>query len=52
MAPYFSTVVSESAFRARFQAEQGENFSEIDNVAASYWERSHLLACRVVRREP
>ena len=51
-SPYFSSVVSESAFKARFQAENGKTFSELENVAASYWDRSHLLACRVVRREP
>lgn len=50
--PYFSSVISESAFKARFQAENGKKFSELDNVAASYWGRPHLLACRVVRRDP
>lgn len=50
--PYFSSVISESAFNARFQAEDGKNFSELENVAASYWGRPHLLACRVVRRDP
>lgn len=50
--PYFSSVISESAFRARSQAEQGEKFSELKSVGASYWGRSHLFACRVVRREP
>ncbi|RAL02363.1 uncharacterized protein BO80DRAFT_492520 [Aspergillus ibericus CBS 121593] len=50
--PYFSRVTSESAFRARFEAENGRNFSDLPHVAASSWGRSHLLACRVVRREP
>ncbi|KAJ5922493.1 hypothetical protein N7516_010196 [Penicillium verrucosum] len=50
--PYFSSVISESAFRARFQAENGKNFSQLKVVAASYWGRPHLLACRVVRRDP
>ncbi|KAJ5454905.1 hypothetical protein N7530_012674 [Penicillium desertorum] len=49
--PYFSSVISESAFTARFQAENGKTFSELENVAASYWGRPHLLACRVVRRD-
>ncbi|KAE8152935.1 hypothetical protein BDV25DRAFT_137337 [Aspergillus avenaceus] len=52
MAPYFSTVVSESAFKARFQAENAKPFSELENAAASCWGRPHLLACRVIRREP
>jgi hypothetical protein len=50
--PYFSSVVSESAFKARFQAENGQNFSELEEFAASGWGRPHLLACRVVRRDP
>ncbi|CAI7671145.1 unnamed protein product [Penicillium discolor] len=50
--PYFSSVTSESTFRARFQAEGGKIFSELQNVAASSWGRGHLLGCRVVRREP
>ncbi|OOF97364.1 hypothetical protein ASPCADRAFT_143774 [Aspergillus carbonarius ITEM 5010] len=50
--PYFSRVTSESAFRARFEAENGRNFSDLPHVAASSWGRAHLLACRVVRREP
>lgn len=50
--PYFDSIFSESAFRARFQAENGKNFSELENVAASYWGRPHLLACRVVGRDP
>lgn len=49
--PYFSSVTSESTFRARFQAEGGKIFSELPNVAASSWGRAHLLGCRVVRRE-
>ncbi|KAE8155369.1 hypothetical protein BDV25DRAFT_146536 [Aspergillus avenaceus] len=52
LAPYFSTVTSESVFRARFQAEKARPFSELHHVAASNWGRSHLLACRVLRREP
>lgn len=51
-APYFTSVTSESAFKARYQAENGKAFSDLQNVAASGWGRSHLLACRVVRREP
>ncbi|KAI2712081.1 hypothetical protein CBS147332_5717 [Penicillium roqueforti] len=49
---YFSSVTSESTFRARFQAENRKTFSELNHVAASSWGRAHLLACRVVRREP
>jgi hypothetical protein len=49
--PYFNKVTSESAFKARFQAENGKTFSQLENVAASHWGRPHLLACRVVRRE-
>lgn len=49
--PYFSSILSESAFKTRFQAENGKHFSQLENVAASYWGRAHLLACRVVRRE-
>ncbi|KAL5350921.1 hypothetical protein ACLOAV_004494 [Pseudogymnoascus australis] len=51
MAPYFSTITSEATFRARFVAEEGKTFSELDDVAASDWGREHLFACRVVRRE-
>ncbi|PKY00727.1 hypothetical protein P168DRAFT_275162 [Aspergillus campestris IBT 28561] len=50
--PYFSSVISESAFKARFQAENGVNFCQLPNASASYWGRLHLLACRVIRREP
>lgn len=49
---YFNTVVSQPAFRARFKAENGKTFSDIEDAAASGWGRRHLLACRVVRREP
>ncbi|KAJ5972946.1 uncharacterized protein N7479_002864 [Penicillium vulpinum] len=49
--PYFSIVTSETAFRARFQTEDGKTFSELENAAASCWGRVHLLRCRVVRRE-
>lgn len=49
--PYFNKVTSESAFNARFQAENGKTFCQLENVAASHWGRPHLLACRVVRRE-
>jgi hypothetical protein len=49
---YFHSVTSVSSFNTRFQAENGKNFSEINDVAASHWDRTHLLACRVVRREP
>jgi len=52
MAPYFNTVVSESAFRTRFQAENGKSFLDLQHVASSDWGRPHLLACRVLRREP
>ncbi|KGO73977.1 hypothetical protein PITC_009040 [Penicillium italicum] len=53
MAPpsYFNSVTSESVFKARFQAEHGKSFSEIKAVGASNWDRTHLLACRVVRPE-
>lgn len=50
--PYFSSVTSDSAFKTRFQAEDGKTFSELENVSASSWGRAHLLGCRVVRREP
>ncbi|GLA56127.1 hypothetical protein AnigIFM63604_004665, partial [Aspergillus niger] len=50
-APYFSTVTSESAFRARYEAENGKSFADIISVSASDWGRQHLLACRVVRRD-
>ncbi|KAL4968452.1 uncharacterized protein BDV14DRAFT_211649 [Aspergillus stella-maris] len=40
-AAYFDSVTSELAFKARFQSETGESFSRL----------SHLLACRVIRRE-
>lgn len=49
---YFNTVVSQSAFRARFKAENGKTFSDIEDAAASGWGRRHLLACRGLRREP
>ncbi|KAJ5406102.1 hypothetical protein N7465_007386 [Penicillium sp. CMV-2018d] len=49
--PYFSSITSESAFRARFQSDNGRAFSKLPTVAASHWDRSHLLACRVIRRE-
>lgn len=52
MARYFNTVVSESASKARFQAENGNAFLNLQHVASSDWGRPHLLACRVVRREP
>jgi hypothetical protein len=50
--PYFSNVTSKSALKARFKSENGKLFAELDSVSASHWGRSHLLACRVVRREP
>ena len=50
--PYFSSVTPQFAFKARFKDENGKNFSELENGAASYWGRPHLLACRVVRRHP
>ncbi|PYI33599.1 hypothetical protein BP00DRAFT_455472 [Aspergillus indologenus CBS 114.80] len=51
-APYFQSLVTESAFNARFRSENGQIFSDLDEVSANFWGRSHLLACRVVRREP
>lgn len=48
---YFNSVTSESAFRARFEAEGGRLFSDIHHVAASEWGRDHLFACRVIRRD-
>lgn len=50
-SPYFSSVTSESTFRARFQAEDGKSFRQLENVAASHWGRPHLFGCRVVRRD-
>ena len=49
--PYFDSIISESAFKTRFQVENAKCFSQLENVAASCWGRSHLFACRVVRRE-
>jgi len=51
-SPYFKYITSESAFRTRFQTENRKDFRELENVAASSWGRSHLFACRVVRRDP
>ena len=48
---YFNCINSESAFEARFKAEEGKLFSEVHHVAASEWGRDHLFACRVIRRE-
>lgn len=48
---YFNCITSESAFRVRFEAEEGKLFSEVHHVAASEWGRDHLFACRVIRRE-
>lgn len=50
--PYFNTITSESAFRTRYEAENGKLFADLNNVSASGWGRHHLLACRVVRRDP
>ncbi|KAL2810967.1 hypothetical protein BJX63DRAFT_297993 [Aspergillus granulosus] len=51
MARYFSTVTSKSTFNSRFKAENGKTFAELQEVAASSWERPHLLACRVMRQK-
>ncbi|KAJ5542621.1 hypothetical protein N7535_005044, partial [Penicillium sp. DV-2018c] len=44
-------ITSISIFNTLFQAENGKNFLDLANLAGSYWNRTHLLACRVARRE-
>ncbi|KAJ6150868.1 hypothetical protein N7470_007462 [Penicillium chermesinum] len=51
-SPYFASITSESAFKTRFKAENRQVFENLRNAAASHWDRGHLFACRVVRREP
>jgi hypothetical protein len=48
--PYFTSITSESSFRTRFDLERAKLFSQLHNVAASDWDRSHLFACRVICR--
>ncbi|KAH8743629.1 hypothetical protein F5883DRAFT_592361 [Diaporthe sp. PMI_573] len=50
--PYFNAVTSESLFKARFKAERGKTFSDIDLKPANKWGREELFACRVIRRKP
>lgn len=48
--PYFACVTSAAAFKARFDAEQGKSFRDLQTPAASDWGREHLLACRAIHR--
>ncbi|KAF9885864.1 hypothetical protein FE257_012336 [Aspergillus nanangensis] len=48
---YFSTITSESSFKARFKQEHGKVFADITRLNASYWGREHLFACRLIRRK-
>lgn len=52
MGLYFKTVTSESSFGTRFAKEGGRTFSELQYTPASQWGREHLLACRVIRKDP
>lgn len=49
-SPYFTYITSESIFEDQFQAESCKRFREIPSPSASNWSRTHLFACRVVRR--
>jgi hypothetical protein len=49
--PYFKNITNKSTFKSRFKAEKRKAFSQLNYSTASDWDREHLFACRVLRRD-